>query len=91
MNLEASVIQSLMSAVLVSDMNEDFTLNKRELRRVETRLSNIPGVKFDKSNFRAFVGSKTELCLTDIMRIIRNLKDDIPDKENIFHLVPDKM
>lgn len=74
-NLESSIMQSILTAVLVSDINEDFTLNPRELKRVETRLSNIPGVKFDKKLFRDFVGNKTELQLNDIMTMLRNLKE----------------
>ena len=74
-NLESSIMQSILTAVLVSDINEDFTLNARELKRVETRLSNLPGVKFDKKVFRQFVGNKTELQLNDIMTMLRNLKE----------------
>ena len=93
-NLESSVMQSILTAVLVSDINEDFTLNKRELKRVETRLNSLPGIAFDRNKFRKFVGNKTELHLNDIMKMLRNLKDKdhtIPADQHIFTLAPEKM
>ena len=90
-NLEASVMQSLLDIVLVSDMNEDFSLTAKELRRLETRFNAIPGIQFDKKNWKAFVGGKSELNMADIMKLIHNLRDNIPEKQNIFHLRPDKI
>ena len=54
-NLESSVMQSILTAVLVSDINEDFTLNTRELKRVETRLNNLPGKCFNFLFFFCFL------------------------------------
>ena len=89
-NLEAQVMQNVMNQILSADGDADFKFNKYELRKLQTKLSNIPGVTFDKANFQKVCGSK-ELTAHDIMRMFRNLKEDIPEKDNIFHLHPEKL
>lgn len=90
-NLEASVMQNVLQAVLASDTDEDFQLNAREMKRLETRLANLPGIEFDVKNFRALVDTQHDMQLRDIMALFRNLKQDIPEEENVFHLRPEKM
>ena len=87
-----------MQAVLESDTDYDFTLSKNELRRLRTRLSNIPGVTFDKDNIKKLCGGgrsdeedNHDLQLKDIMAMFHNLKEDIPEKDNIFHLTPENL
>ena len=90
-NLEASVIQSILTALLDSDTDLDFSLSKKELNRLEVRLSNIPGIVFDRKNFRNYLAGM-DLTMAHLMGLIRNLKDDdIPENDNIFHVRPDKL
>lgn len=90
-NLEASVIQSILNAIMDSDTDLDFSLSKKELNRLEVRLSNIPGIVFDRNNFSNFLAGKA-LTMAQLMGLIRNLKDDnIPENDNIFHIRPDKL
>jgi hypothetical protein len=89
--LEASVMQTLLMTVLTSDSDEDFVLSHKELLRLETRLSNLPGVAFDKANFQKFCTHK-ELTLAQLMQLLRNLKDDnVPEHDNVFHLKPENL
>jgi vacuolar-type H+-ATPase subunit D/Vma8 len=90
-SLEASVMQTLLMTVLNSDSDEDFVLSHKELLRLETRLSNLPGVAFDKANFQKFCANK-ELTLAQLMQLLRNLKDDtVPEDDNVFHLKPENL
>jgi hypothetical protein len=66
-NLEAQVMISILTAVLQSDTDEDFMLSKSEMRRLEYRLSLLPGIILDKGAYRKFVHNKEELHLHDIM------------------------
>ena len=87
--LETQVMQSVLNAVLASDTDEDFSINVNEIARLKLRLKNIPGIKFDEKNFDAMYANKVgekELQLNDIMKMFRNLKEDIPEQENIFHI-----
>ena len=84
-------MQNVLQAVLASDTDEDFQLNAREMKRLETRLANLPGIEFDVKNFRALVDTQHDMQLRDIMALFRNLKQDIPEEENVFHLRPEKM
>jgi hypothetical protein len=93
--LEIEVMQQVIDIGLKSDSDQDFTINSpRELKRLEQRLSNIPGIVFDKENFRKITKYDDEespgISLHDIMRMFRNLKDPtISDKDNIFLLRPE--
>lgn len=93
--LEVQVMQEVIDIGLKSDSDQDFTINSpRELKRLEQRLSNIPGIVFDKENFRKITKYDDEetpgITLHDIMRMFRNLKDPtILDEDNIFRLQPE--
>ena len=87
-NLEAQVMQSVLSLVIQSDVDGNFTLDQKELKRLQLNLSNIPGVTFDKENFEKKIGKDKHLKLADIMSMFRNLKANIPEEENIFHITP---
>lgn len=89
-NLEAQVVQNVMRQLMRSDRNEDFKFDSKELKRLKTNLSNIPGVKFYKENFEKICSKQRQLSLKDIMAMFRNLKADIPEEESIFHLEPQK-
>lgn len=89
-NLEAQVMQSVLRLTLKSDADMNFSFDKVELRRLKVNLSSIPGVTFDKENFEKKIGDKN-LSLADIMAMFRNLKSDIPEEENIFHITPEKL
>ncbi len=86
-NLEAAVIQNVLQIILKSDKNMDFNFDQAELKRLKLNLSNIPGVTFDATNFERKIGNKN-LTLADIMAMFRNLKEDIPEEDNIFHITP---
>lgn len=90
-NLESQVVQTVLGLALQNDRDEDFSFNNQELRRLKTSLSNIPGINFDKNNFDKTLGRKDALKLSDIMSMLRNLKADIPEEDNIFHLAPEKL
>lgn len=91
-NLEAQVLQDILSLALKNDRDGDFTFSKDELKRLKMSLSNIPGVTLDNANFDKFVGGSQSLSLPTIMAMFRNLKnDDIPEKDNIFHITPEKI
>jgi hypothetical protein len=55
-------------------------------------MKNIPGVIFDEPNFDKLFQEKKlkdeELHLKEIMQLFRNLMDDIPENDNVFHLTP---
>ena len=86
-NLEAQVLQNVLQIALASDKNMDFSFSKDELQRLKIRLASIPGITFDAANFERKIGTKA-LTLRDIMVMFRNLKSDIPEEENIFHITP---
>jgi len=91
-NLERAVMQQALDTVLKCDTDEDFSISQKEIPQLKLRLSNIPGVEFDKENFdKLFKGRKGDLKLQDIMEMFRNLKADIPEEDNIFHLKTEKL
>lgn len=90
--LEVEVMQNVLDLALKSDTDQDFTFNKKELRRLKINLSNIPGVEFDKANFDKLCVTDDEITVSEIMQMFRNLKDDtIPSEDNIFRLKPEEL
>lgn len=93
-NLERSVIQQVVSVVVQSDSNRDFTIGPKELEMLVMRLKMIKGIEFDEANFRNAISQDEDgdLKLAEIMKVLRNLlDDDVPEEDNIFHLKPETL
>jgi myosin heavy subunit len=91
-SLQTQVMQQALESILKSDTNEDFAISQKELPQFKLRMKNIPGVIFDEPNFDKLFQEKKvkdeELHLKEIMQLFRNLMDDIPENDNVFHLTP---
>lgn len=75
--LQAEVLQSIMTAILHTDSDRNFVLCADEVEILIVRLKNIPGVEFDEVSFRSLLESNQgSLCLADVCKIARNLKED---------------
>jgi hypothetical protein len=91
-SLQTQVMQQVMETILKCDTDDDFSISQKELPQFKLRMSRIPGVEFDESNFDAlFKEKKGDLHLKDIMQLFHNLTDDIPENDNVFHLKPEKL
>ena len=89
-NLERQVIQDLVTIVVATDRDGDFSLNEFELNELVLRLHGRQGVEFNEANFRKLV--KANCTLASIMKVIRNLMDDdVPEKDCVFHLNASEM
>jgi hypothetical protein len=86
-------MQNALKQVLSADRDGSFTFSKKELKRLQINLSNIPGVTFDKSNFEKLLVNDDEVMkMSDVMQMFRNLKDPtIPEADNIFHMQPEQL
>ena len=88
--LEASVMNQLVSSIVVSDHDRDFCLSASEVQELTVTLSCLPGVNFDQVAFNAFMNSDDgQLTLTDVLKIIHQLKDDtVQDTDKVFTFHP---
>eukprot|EP00525_Craspedostauros_australis_P003712 CAMPEP_0198116606 /NCGR_PEP_ID=MMETSP1442-20131203/13488_1 /TAXON_ID= /ORGANISM="Craspedostauros australis, Strain CCMP3328" /LENGTH=272 /DNA_ID=CAMNT_0043774471 /DNA_START=344 /DNA_END=1162 /DNA_ORIENTATION=- len=90
-HLEAEVMQTILTTVLAVDTDEDFNLDKRELKMLKVRLSNLPAIEFDQDNFDRHIGGDS-MSLEKLMEILRNLTDeDAPASEHIFRFHPESL
>jgi hypothetical protein len=82
-----------MTAIIMTDRNGDFRLDRREVYELQVRLSSLPAIHFDKAQFEHFLASdEGDLTLADLTNIIHNIKDEsIPDAEKIFHFTPSEI
>lgn len=93
-NLERSVVQQVVTVVVQSDANRDFTIGTKELEMLVMRLNMIKGIVFDEANFRNMISRDADgiVHLSEIMKVLRNLMDDsVPEGDNIFHLKPETL
>ena len=68
-SLENQVAQSIMTAIISVDQDGSFTLDQREVMKLELKLENLPAVHFDHKNFENFLkasNQKEDLSLTDL-------------------------
>lgn len=88
--LEASVMNQLVSSIVVSDHDRDFCLSASEVQELTVTLSCLPGVNFDQVAFHSFINSDDgQLTLTDVLKIIHQLKDDtVQDTDKVFTFQP---
>jgi glutaredoxin 2 len=84
-NVQANVLQNLLSVVLRSDTNQDMIMNEIEITNLIRRLQNIAGVQVQEVQFRKAIQDQS---ISSIMTIIQNLlRPDIPETERIFTFV----
>jgi len=88
--LQDEILQQIITAVINTDRNQDYRLDKREVRQLEYRLKNIPGVVFHHERFQSFCQSdEGDLTLSDVTNIARTLGDEsISKEEQIFEYEP---
>jgi hypothetical protein len=92
--LEASVMNQLISSIVLSDHDRDFCLSAMEVRELTVTLSCLPGVQFDETAFQTFVdndadGAGGKLTLNEVLKIIHQLKDDtVQDTDKVFTFHP---
>ena len=84
--LDDEILQHIVTAILTTDRDGDYTLNAMEKRRLEYRLKNLPGVTFHPDRFQAFCDTdEGDLTLADVTKIALNLQDpSIPNDQRIF-------
>ena len=84
-NVQANVLQNLLSVVLRSDTNQDLVMNETEITTLIRRLQNIAGVQVHEVKFRNAIQNQS---ISSIMTIIQNLlRPDIPESDRIFTFV----
>lgn len=88
--LNDDIMQQIMTAVINTDRDGDYHLNKREVRQLEYRLKHIPGVIFHHDRFQAFLANdEGELTLADVVKVARQLGDEsVPPEKHIFEYEP---
>lgn len=84
-NLKANVLQNLLSVILRSDTDQNFTMDAAEIDTLVRRLQNTSGVTLKEDKFRAAIQGQS---IHAVMDIVKNLlrSDDIPESERIFVL-----
>jgi cell division protein FtsB len=83
-NLKANVLQNLLSVILRSDTDQDFTMDQTEVDTLMRRLQNISGVTVKEEKFRAAIQGQS---INAVMEIVKNLlRPNVPESERIFEL-----
>jgi hypothetical protein len=97
--LEASVVNQLISSVVLSDRDRDFCLSADEVLELTVTLSCLPGVNFDQVAFNTYTtdvagggdddADGTSLTMDEVLKMIHHMKDDTvqgsTDKVFTFH------
>jgi len=83
-NLKASILQNLLSVILLSDADGDLVISESETDDLVRRLNNISGLKLRESKFRSAISGKS---IRSVMEIVKNLlKEDVPEDQVIFEI-----
>jgi len=83
-NLRANVLQNLLSVIIRSDADGNFTIEEGEIDNLLRLMKNINGVQIHEDRFRKAL-AKTGGNLRDVVEVVKNLlRDDVPEGEEIF-------
>jgi len=83
-NLRANVLQNLLSVIIRSDTDGDFTIDKDEIEDLIKRMKNINGVTLHEDRFRMAI-AKSGGNLYDVVNVVKSLlQKDLPEDEEIF-------
>jgi len=83
-NLRANVLQNLLSVILRSDADKDFTMDEAEIVDLIRRLENISGVTVHADKFRAAIQGQTVQAVMDIVKNL--LRPNVPPEQRIFEI-----
>jgi hypothetical protein len=81
-NLNAAVVQQMMTAILQTDSDRNFVLSKNEVSVLIVRLKSIPGITFHETAFRNFLNADDQLTLGEVCEIARHLRQ--PDSSMVL-------
>ena len=84
-NLQANVLQNLLSVILRSDADKDMVIDEAEIQDLMRRIRNLSGVQLHEDRFRQKIANKS---VADVMEIVKNLvhNDELDPEERIFEL-----
>jgi cell division protein FtsB len=79
------VVQSLMDILLQVDRNEDGTLSSQEIKRLRTRVKNLPSIEVDEGLLERKLEGHRQVSA--FLNIINQINDDtVPVDERIFKI-----
>jgi hypothetical protein len=79
------VVQSLMQVLLDADRNEDGTLSNQEVKRLRTRVKNLPSIEVNEDLFERKL--KDHRQVSAFLNIVNQVSDDtVPADERIFKI-----
>eukprot|EP00957_Ditylum_brightwellii_P119956 9154680-Ditylum_brightwellii.AAC.1 len=85
-NLRANVLQNLLSVIIRSDTDQDFTIDESELDDLVRRIKRINGCELNEDRFRKAILDNGG-SLQAVMDVAKNLLSNDTDKDNeIFTL-----
>lgn len=88
--LLSDVLQDIMTTILSTDRDKDFTVDPDEVHMLLLRLKSMPGIVLDEKRFHQFMADdRGALTLADVCKIARNLQDEkVPDSKRIIRIDP---
>jgi hypothetical protein len=79
------VVQSLMQILLQVDRNEDGTLSSQEVKRLRTRVKNLPSIELNEDLFERKLEGHRQVSA--FLNIVNQVNDDtVPADERIFKI-----
>lgn len=89
-NLQKKVLENVMTAVVRSDSDGDFSLTPSEMEMLVYRLNSTAGVRLHEANFRAHM-TEGDRTLQTVMRLIRKLMSDDDESNDIITICPNDL
>lgn len=79
-------MQQVVAAVLNSDFDQSGNFSDQEIKILELRLQNIPGLEVDTERLKLEVRQKTQRLDRTLMLLKDIEREDIPMSEHIFRI-----
>lgn len=85
-NLEAKISQDILSVVMQSDRDGDFTIDPEEIDVLILRLNNAQGVDLEEDKFRQML-KDSGYHVSAVLSILKNMMDtDVKEEDRVIHV-----
>lgn len=84
--VQADTVQTLVDAILRSDIDGNLDFSKREINVLYTRLKNLPGIQVNQAALERTVGDKS-FSVSSIFGLVKDMEpdgSDVPEEDRVF-------
>ena len=84
--VQADTVQTLVDAILRSDIDQNSSFSEREINILYMRLKNLPGIQVNENALKRTVGEKS-FSITNVFSMVKDMELEesvVPEGDRVF-------